>query len=65
MAATNKPNVVSIKDLPTVASLAELLDPDHKQQIAAQARRTATGDLVLEAAIPAGTANPPWSAASR
>jgi hypothetical protein len=38
MAATNKPDVLSINDLPTVASLAELLGPDHNQQIAAQMR---------------------------
>jgi hypothetical protein len=38
MAATNKPDVVSIEDLPTVGRLAELLGPDHTQQIAAQMR---------------------------
>jgi hypothetical protein len=34
----NHPDVVSIEDLPAVASLAELLGPDYKQQIAAQMR---------------------------
>jgi hypothetical protein len=38
MAAINKPDVVSIHDLPAVASLAELLGPDYKKQIAAQMR---------------------------